>query len=56
MKIFLVLHLSGWKIWIRFLYANLTSCNQEVIAIPRVSKRFEISLLDRGDGGVVESL
>ena len=40
----------------KFLYTNFTSFKQEVIAIPRVSKWFLISLLKRLKGGGVEWL
>ena len=55
-KSFSLLYLSGWNINISFLYANLTSFRQEVMVFPRVLKWFEITLLERGEGGVGEWL
>lgn len=43
----LLLYLSGRNIKTRFLFTNLTSFRQKVVAILRISKRFEISLLER---------
>ena len=50
------MYLSGWNIKIRFLYTNLTSFRQELIAISIFSIWYEILLLERGEDGVEERL
>ena len=55
-KDFLLLYLSGWNIKIRFLYTNLNSFGQELIAILIFSIWYEILLLEKGEDGVEERL